>query len=275
MSAALEELLQIMRTLRDPQRGCAWDRVQTFASIAPSTLEEAFEVVDAIEREDLNQLKDELGDLLFQVVFHAQMASEQGRFDFEAVAAGMRDKLVRRHPHVFAGAAAPDARTQSQQWEALKAQERAAAAGDTPLSELDGVALALPALTRAVKLSKRAARVGFDWDRPQQTAAKVAEELDEVLAAIEEHAGGGPSAHIVEEIGDLLFAAANLARKVDVDAEGALRAANAKFERRFRFIEAAVRAAHADIRQLPLAALEALWEQAKRQERGATGLNDA
>ena len=231
--AAIDELLQIMRTLRDPRRGCPWDRAQNFASIAPSTLEEAYEVVDAIERGDWSQLRDELGDLLFQVVFHAQMAAEQNRFDFDSVAAAIRDKLVRRHPHVFAGAAAaPGLAEQSEQWEAIKARERGAAhaaaavagaahaaaavvaaansaaagaamadsaaavvpaAGDRATgvapSELDGVASALPALTRAVKLSKRAARVGFDWDHPEQTAAKVAEELREVLQAMQDRDG--------------------------------------------------------------------------------------
>jgi len=303
--AAIDELLQIMRTLRDPRRGCSWDRAQDFASIAPSTLEEAYEVVDAIERSDWPQLRDELGDLLFQVVFHAQMAAEQDRFDFDSVAAAICDKLIRRHPHVFAGAVAPDLAEQSEQWEAIKARERGAAhaaaagvaavvakagspsadgvsaAGDPaavavaadapvarpPASELDGVAYALPALTRAVKLSKRAARVGFDWERPEQTADKVAEELREVLQAMQDRDDAAPSAQVMEEVGDLLFAAANLARKLNVDAEGALRAANAKFERRFRHIEAALRAANEDISQTPLVRLEALWEAAKAAER--------
>ena len=265
MSAALDELLRIMRKLRDEQHGCPWDREQDFRSIAPSTLEEAYEVVDAIERADTAQLKDELGDLLFQVVFHAQMASELGHFDFDDVAAAINDELIRRHPHVFGDGAAADAKTQSLQWEALKAQERAAAAQGTP-SELDGVARSLPALTRAIKLSKRAARVGFDWDQPQQTAAKVAEELEEVLQAIGEADIPEASEHVFEEIGDLLFAAANLARKVHVDAESALRAANSKFERRFRHIEQALARMGADIRQVRLEELEALWNEAKRLE---------
>ena len=263
--AAIDELLQIMRALRDPQRGCPWDRAQDFASIAPSTLEEAYEVVEAIERGAPEQLCDELGDLLFQVVFHAQMAAELGRFDFADVAAAIRDKLVRRHPHVFAGASAPDLAGQSEQWERLKAEERAAAGAAH--SELAGVALALPALTRAVKLSRRAARVGFDWQRPEQTADKIGEELGEVLQAMRESPGPLPSPHLVEEVGDLLFATANLARKLNVDAEAALRAANAKFERRFHHIEAGLRAAGEDIAQTPLTRLEQLWEGAKAAER--------
>ena len=275
----LEQLLQIMQRLRDPRTGCPWDRQQSFASIAPSTLEEAYEVVDAIERgEQGATLRDELGDLLFQVVFHAQMADELGSFDFDAVAGAICDKLVRRHPHVFGDASAPDAAGQSLQWEALKSQERVAAAGGRVPSELEGVARALPALTRAVKLSRRAARVGFDWQEPRQTADKVAEELAEVLEASAERdppgaeAGSGRvSAHLFEEVGDLLFAVANLARKLEVDPERALRAANSKFERRFRHIERSLLKAGENIHETPLARLEALWEEAKRQEGPAQG----
>ncbi len=267
MSKPLDELLQIMRTLRDQQSGCPWDLRQTFASIAPSTLEEAYEVVDAIERDDLANLKDELGDLLFQVVFHSQMAQELGQFRFDDVAAAICAKLVRRHPHVFAGAPRPTAQGQSEDWETIKAAERAAAGGQGPASQLDGVPRALPAMTRAVKLSKRAARVGFDWDRPEQTAAKVEEELRELLQAIRENQNARPSAHVFEEMGDLLFAAANLARKLDVDAEAALRGANSKFEHRFRHMEQAARNNGADLSQLPLSTLEELWNAAKLEER--------
>ena len=269
--APIHTLLRIMRQLRDEAGGCAWDRRQTFASIAPSTIEEAYEVVDAIERGNLDELKDELGDLLFQVVFHSQMASEQGRFGFDDVAAAIGGKLVRRHPHVFADGRQLNAEQQSVEWEDIKARERAAANGGgmPDSSHLAGVPRALPALTRAVKLSKRAARVGFDWDEPQQTADKVAEELDEVLQAIRVNQQPVPSANLFEEIGDLLFAAANLARKVNVDAEAALRAANSKFERRFRHMEAAVRERGAVFEELPLAQLEQLWIAAKHAELNA------
>ena len=266
MATSLEELLQIMRTLRDERSGCPWDRAQTFASIAPSTLEEAYEVVDAIERGDTAHLKDELGDLLFQVVFHAQMAQERDQFSFDDVASAICAKLIRRHPHVFAAAPQPTVAQQSLYWEAIKAEERAAAAGDKPGSQLDGVPRALPALIRAVKLSKRAARVGFDWDLPDQTAAKVEEELQEVLQAIRENPDTTPSQNVFEEVGDLLFAVANLARKLDVDAESALRAANSKFERRFRHMEQAACGLGAAVAELPLERLEALWNAAKRAE---------
>ena len=278
MSSRIEELLAIMERLRAPD-GCPWDREQTFASIAPYTIEEAYEVADAIEREDLAHLKDELGDLLFQVVFHAQIARERGAFDFEAAAGAICDKLVRRHPHVFAGEGRPSAAEQSVLWENIKAGERSDArrtAADAA-SALDGVPRALPALMRAHKLSKRAARVGFDFEHASQTADKVAEELAEVReAAACEKAGGkdavdgppsaGPSEEIFEEIGDLLFAAANLARKLDVDAETALRAANAKFERRFRAMEELALARGEVFSSLSLAAQEALWLDVKRAE---------
>jgi MazG family protein len=235
-------------------------------------LEEAYEVVDAIERGNLAELKGELGDLLFQVVFHSQMASEQLQFDFDDVAAAICDKLVRRHPHVFANGRRLDAEQQSVEWENIKARERAAdtAGAVADSSHLAGVPRALPALTRAVKLSKRAARVGFDWDKPEQTAEKVAEELGEVLEALRANQQPSASANVFEEVGDLLFAAANLARKLNVDAEAALRAANSKFERRFRHIEAAVRERGAVFEQLPLEALEELWVSAKRAELNGT-----
>ncbi len=281
----MQELLGIMERLRAPD-GCPWDREQTFASIAPYTIEEAYEVADAIEREDLVHLKDELGDLLFQVVFHAQIARERGAFDFEAAAGAICDKLRRRHPHVFAGQGRLSAAEQSVVWENIKAEERSDArrGGAAAASALDGVPRALPALMRAHKLSKRAARVGFDFEHASQTADKVAEELAEVreaataheaAAALEIAARGGvagasppagPSREIFEEVGDLLFAAANLARKLDVDAEAALRAANAKFERRFRAMEARATARGEIFSSLSLAAQEALWLDVKRAE---------
>jgi ATP diphosphatase len=278
-ASRLTELLAIMERLRAGD-GCPWDRQQTFSSIAPYTIEEAYEVADAIEHGNLPHLKEELGDLLFQVVFHAQMAREAGAFDFESVAAAICDKLVRRHPHVFGGGAALTVAEQSVVWEDLKAHERrvaaagaaaadnpaagAAAAGDRA-SALDGVPQALPALMRAHKLSKRAARVGFDWEHASQTADKVEEELAEVREAAAAGAGA-PSREIVEEIGDLLFAAANLARKLDVDAEAALRAANAKFERRFRAMETLAAKRGEEFRNLNLAAQEMLWQEVKRGE---------
>jgi ATP diphosphatase len=275
MTARLLDLLAIMERLRGVD-GCPWDRVQTFASIAPYTVEESYEVADAIERGDMLHLKDELGDLLFQVVFHARIAEEGGHFDFDAVAAAICDKLVRRHPHVFgdgpaSGVEGPvSAAVQSVAWEELKARERAAEA----TSALDGVPLALPALMRAFKISKRAARVGFDFERPQETADKVAEELAEVREAIDLAAAdreraidtGATLRKVFEEVGDLLFAAANLARKLDIDAEAALRAANVKFERRFRGMERLAAQRGENFEGLSLAAQEALWQEVKRAD---------
>lgn len=271
MSSRLLDLLAIMERLRAPN-GCPWDRRQTFSSIAPYTIEEAYEVADAIERGDLQHLKEELGDLLFQVVFHAQIASEAGEFDFEAVAAAIGDKLVRRHPHVFAQIGALTAAEQSIAWEDAKAHERRAADGAPDGAgggALGGVPQALPALMRAYKLSKRAARVGFDWEHAGQTADKVAEELAEVRDAANRTAADGapaPSREIFEEVGDLLFAAANLARKLDVDAEAALRAANAKFERRFRAMEFLAAQRGEEFAAMNLAAQERLWQEVKRGE---------
>jgi ATP diphosphatase len=267
----MRELLAIMVRLRAAD-GCPWDREQSFASIAPYTIEEAYEVADAIERGDMPHLKDELGDLLFQVVFHAQIASEAQHFDFEAVAGAICDKLVRRHPHVFGSGGAVTPAEQSIAWEDIKAQERGAAAAGSPASHLDGVPRTLPALMRAFKLSKRAARVGFDFEHPGQTADKVAEELAEVREAAEQGPGAkgspsaGPSPEIFEEIGDLLFAAANLARKLDVDAEAALRSANAKFERRFRRMESLAAQRGEIFAELNLEAQEKLWQEVKRGE---------
>jgi nucleoside triphosphate diphosphatase len=265
MSARITELLAIMARLRSAD-GCPWDRQQTFASIAPYTVEEAYEVADAIERGDYGSLRDELGDLLFQVVFHSQMASESGEFDFEAVAGAICDKLTRRHPHVFGGGAPLSVVDQSAAWENIKAEERSAAAGRgaAEVSALHGVPNALPSLLRAYKLSKRAARAGFDFEHAGQCADKVAEELLEVRAASAASPAG--SAEIFEEVGDLLFAAANLARKLDVDAEGALRAANAKFERRFRGMESLAAQRGQVFSDLDLAAQEDLWQAVKRGE---------
>jgi MazG family protein len=271
MTARLRALIEIMERLRGVD-GCPWDRAQTFASVAPFTIEEAYEVADAAERGDMNHLKDELGDLLFQVIFHSQMAREAGHFDFEEVAGAIGDKLVRRHPHVFGGVSGPvdgppDVAAQLVTWENIKAAERASTAS----SALHGVPSALPALMRAFKLSKRAARVGFDFAHARETADKVAEELAEVREAFaQDGAGTEPgrpaSAQIVEEIGDLLFAAANLARKLEVDPETALRAANAKFERRFRGMERLAAQRGQPFESLGLEAQEALWQEVKRAE---------
>ena len=271
MTGRLDELLAIMERLRGAN-GCPWDRAQTFATIAPFTIEEAYEAADAAERGDMAHLKDELGDLLFQVVFYAQMAAEAGLFDFAAIAAAICDKLIRRHPHIFGagseGAQPRDAAAQLAVWEDIKALERSAA-GPGPRggsSALDGVPPALPALMRAHKLSKRAARVGFDFAVAAETADKVAEELAEVRVAAAENPGPPASPEIFEEIGDLLFAAANLARKLDVDAEAALRAANGKFERRFRGMERLAAQRGEKFETLDLAAQEALWQEIKRAE---------
>jgi nucleoside triphosphate diphosphatase len=269
MSKRIDELLSIMARLRAPG-GCPWDRQQTFASIAPYTIEEAYEVADAIERSDMPHLKDELGDLLFQVVFHAQIASEAQDFDFEMVAGAICDKLRRRHPHVFAGQVPLNAAEQSAAWEEIKAIERGTLEGSgsasASTSALHGVPHALPALMRAYKLSKRAARVGFDFEHAGQSADKVTEELEEVRAAAADSHDAAASARIFEEVGDLLFAAANLARKLDVDAEAALRAANLKFERRFRGMETLAGERGESFAQLELADQELLWQAVKRAE---------
>ena len=263
MSDAIDRLLEIMARLRDKERGCPWDREQDFATIAPYTIEEAYEVADAIARDDRAALKDELGDLLFQVVFHARMAEEAGLFAFDDVAAAIADKMVRRHPHVFGTAEIASAAAQSQAWEEHKAEERRARARAAGAAEsvLDGVALALPALLRAVKIQSRAARIGFDWPRAAAVLPKIAEEIGELGHEIE--TGAGPEA-IEDELGDLLFAVANLARKLDLDPEAALRRATGKFERRFRQVEA--RAAEEGVGS-DLDALEALWQRVKREER--------
>lgn len=247
----ISRLAAIMERLRDPETGCPWDVQQDFASIAPYTIEEAYEVADAIERTDMDALKDELGDLQLQIVFHARMAEESGHFALADVLDGICDKMVRRHPHVFG----PDTENgeSGPGWEAIKAAERAEKGGN---SALDGVANALPALLRAEKLQKRAARTGFDWPDSTGPKRKVAEEIAEVECAKNE-------SERVEEIGDLLFAVVNWARHLDIDPEAALRAANAKFEQRFRFMEDC---AGAEFSALSLDAMEALWDAAKADE---------
>ena len=267
---AIDRLLEVMRRLRDPQSGCPWDIEQTFATIAPYTIEEAYEVADAIAVGDMAALREELGDLLLQVVYHAEIAAEAGSFDFDAVAATIADKMIARHPHVFGDAEIRSAAAQTLAWEARKAAERQAkaAASGHRASVLDGVALALPALTRAEKIQKRAARVGFDWPDSAQVFDKIHEEIDEVRAEIQAESAGGTagSDRIEDEIGDLLFAVANLARHLKVDGEAALRRANGKFERRFRAIEERLAAQGKTADESSLDELEALWAAVKTDE---------
>ncbi|WP_179197351.1 nucleoside triphosphate pyrophosphohydrolase [Stenotrophomonas rhizophila] len=263
--AELERLLGIMARLRDPLQGCPWDLQQDFASIAPYTIEEAYEVADAIDRGDLDDLCDELGDLLLQVVFHAQMASEQGAFGFADVARAISDKMQRRHPHVFAQVQVDGAEDVNSNWESIKRAERAAK-GDADTSELAGISRGLPEWQRAVKLQARAARVGFDWPGPAPVLDKVREELDEVAAEFARGPVQDNQARLEEELGDLLFVCANLARHAKVDVGAALRHANHKFERRFRAMEAQAAAAGASMAGLDLEAQERLWEQAKAAE---------
>jgi ATP diphosphatase len=261
---AFRELARIMARLRDPEAGCPWDLEQDFATIAPYTIEEAYEVADAIERGDMVELRDELGDLLFQVMFHSRMAEEAGAFSLADVVAAINDKMIRRHPHVFGEKDVRSAHEQTVAWEVMKAAERARkAAPEGPASALDGVARALPALLRAEKLQKRAARTGFDWTETPPIFDKLEEEVAEVKAAI---AGGDP-AEIEDEVGDLLFVAANLARRLDIDPEQALRKANAKFERRFRAMEAAAAAEGVDFASLSLDEQEVYWQRVKAAER--------
>jgi MazG family protein len=266
---AVAALLALMARLRDPQRGCPWDREQTFRTIAPYTIEEAYEVADAVEQDEPLKLREELGDLLFQVVFHARMAEEKGWFDFAAVARGIREKLIRRHPHVFADPGlGADAGQLSQQWEEQKARERAQAAGqaaEADHSALADVPRALPALTRAAKLGRRAARVGFDWEHASQVRDKVLEEVREIEEALADEGQARDEGKLAEEVGDLLFAVANWSLHLAIDPEAALRAANAKFERRFRRMEALAAARGAQLRSLDAAQWDALWRQAKRE----------
>lgn len=257
----IDRLLAIMARLRDPDGGCPWDVEQTFATIAPYTVEEAYEVADAIERGDLSDLKEELGDLLLQVVFHSRMAEEQGAFSFEDVARAISDKMIRRHPHVFGQGTYESLEHQKAGWEELKAEERAAKGRHGSL--LDDVPISLPALTRAVKLSKRAAGVGFVWPTVQEVVAKLHEEVAELEAEI----AAGDLEKARQEMGDVLFVVANLARTLDVDPEDALRATNAKFVRRFRYIEDRLRDRGKTPAQSDLAEMDALWDEIRAAEK--------
>ena len=265
MSADIERLIEIMAALRTPESGCPWDLEQDFRSIAPYTIEEAYEVAEAIERADLDDLKDELGDLLLQVVFHARMAEEQGVFAFDDVARAICDKLVRRHPHVFGGGGGLDADGVALQWSEIKAREKAEKGADAPGSLLDGVPLALPALTRAVKLQRKASAVGFDWNDAVHVLDKIREETEEVAAELSAP-GAVASPALEAEIGDLLFVVSNLARHAKVDPEQALRGANAKFERRFRHIERRLAERGVACAEASLDEMEALWIEAKLLE---------
>jgi ATP diphosphatase len=266
MSEQTNRLLGIMARLRDPDGGCPWDLEQDFASIAPYTIEEAYEVAEAIARKDMNELRDELGDLLLQVVFHARMAEEEKLFDFEAVAESISDKMIRRHPHVFAGESVESTEAQSVSWEIQKAEERAAKAaedGREP-SALDGVSVTLPAQTRAVKLARRAARTGFDWPDTVSVLAKLEEEIGELRQEMDM---GSEPARLEDELGDVLFSVANLARHLDIDPEAALRRTNAKFEYRFRFVEDRLREADRTLQDATLEEMDRLWEEAKAAAR--------
>jgi len=271
-SGDIAGLLNIMARLRDRESGCPWDVAQTFATIAPYTIEEAYEVADAIDRNDLDDLRDELGDLLLQVVFHARMAEEQGAFAFADVVAAISDKMTRRHPHVFADARVEDAEGQTRAWDAHKRAERDAA-GHADASALAGIARGLPEWQCAIKLQQRAARVGFDWPGPEPVIAKLHEEIDEVrveLAAVAA-APDDPSARdkLEDEIGDLLFVCANLARHAKVDPGSALRRANRKFERRFRAMETLAAADGIELATLSLEAQDRYWDRAKAEEKTA------
>lgn len=255
---SINKLLEVMRALRDPDNGCPWDLEQDFSTIAPYTIEEAYEVADAIERQDFEDLRSELGDLLFQVVFYAQLAEEQGYFSFEDVAAGISDKMVRRHPHVFGSNEERASGKLDGSWEEIKEQERAGAAD---ASALAGVARALPALKRAQKLGKRASRVGFDWPDRRGVKDKIREEMDELEVAISTR----DAMHIEEELGDTFFAVVNLARHLDIDPEKALAGANRKFERRFRLMEAAIESDNLNMRDMSLERLDRFWRKAKRE----------
>jgi MazG family protein len=265
-SSPIERLRGVMARLRSPEGGCPWDIEQTFATIAPYTIEEAYEVADAIERQDFSDLREELGDLLLQPIYHAQMASEAGHFDIGDVIYGITEKLIRRHPHVFGDLDASDSDAAKGRWEAIKTEERAAKAarkGETTPSVLDDVATPLPALARAEKLTKRAAKVGFDWPDYASVRAKAVEELDEVDEAVA--AGDPAAAH--EEIGDLLFAVVNLARHAGVDAEAALRDANLKFTRRFHYVEARCREDDIEPGNAGLERLDGYWNEIRKADK--------
>ena len=253
-----QRLLHVMQQLRDPESGCSWDKKQNFTSLIPYTLEEAYEVVDAIERDDMQDLQSELGDLLFQVVFHSQLAEEQGLFDFEQVAGGIADKLTRRHPHVFSDVVYANEVEQKQAWEILKAAERAEKEAENH-TILSGVAKNLPALVQCKKIQDRAANHGFDWVEVEPVYDKVLEELDEVKEAWE----SGDQGHIEEEIGDLLLVAVNLARHMNVDPEQALKKSTQKFTKRFQYIEQKVEQSGREVRKCELSELDALWNEAK------------
>ena len=263
---AIDRLLDVMAKLRDPETGCPWDVAQDFATIAPYTIEEAYEVAEAIAEKDWPALKDELGDLLFQVVFYAQMAREDGLFDFEIIAEGVAEKMVRRHPHVFGDVSVADAEAQTDAWEAHKAAERTAKAeaeGRT-VSVLDGVTTALPALTRAAKLQASAARVGFDWPVVAAVIDKIDEEIGELRVEFD---AGADRDRVMDEIGDLLFACVNLVRHAGIDPESALRQGNAKFERRFRRIEEMLSEDGRNPEQSSLEEMDRLWDAVKAEER--------
>ncbi|RDD62086.1 nucleoside triphosphate pyrophosphohydrolase [Ferruginivarius sediminum] len=267
--SGIERLLHVMARLRDPESGCPWDIEQTFETIAPYTIEEAYEVAEAIRQGDMGELRDELGDLLLQVVYHARMAEEDGNFDFDAVAGHVAEKMIRRHPHVFGDDTIETAEAQTVNWEEQKAAERqrkADAAGHAP-SALDGIALGLPALMRAWKLQKRAARVGFDWPKAREVLDKLDEEIAELRHELDT---GGTKARVQDEVGDLLFTVANLARKLGIDPEEALRDCNAKFERRFRDVERQLDGDGRAAGDCTLEELENLWQKAKHREPSAS-----
>jgi nucleoside triphosphate diphosphatase len=272
----ISRLLEIMAALRTPNTGCPWDLEQDFSTIAPYTIEEAYEVADAIARHDLDDLRDELGDLLLQVVFHARMAEEQGAFDFGGVVEAITAKMVRRHPHVFGDAQGLSASAVEDLWHDIKAQEKAAKAAKVanagPGSEgaLAGVPVTLPALTRALKLQQKASKVGFDWNDPRSVLAKIREEADEIEAALD----AGDKKHAATEAGDLMFAVVNLARHLDADPEGTLRMTNRKFERRFAWIERALAARGKTPSAATLAEMDALWDAAKAAERTAAAAGE-
>jgi ATP diphosphatase len=256
----IRSLLEIMASLRTPGTGCPWDLQQDFSTIAPYTIEEAYEVADAIERGDLADLRDELGDLLLQVVFHSRLAEEAGAFAFADVVEAITTKMIRRHPHVFAGADADTPAKVKERWEAIKAEEKSKRRRDAnPGGILDDVPLSAPALTRAVALQKRAGSVGFDWNDPRAVLAKMREEIGE----LEHELDAGDRQRLGEELGDILFAAANLARHLKVDPEAALRATNAKFVKRFKYIEAALQSRGQPLAKATLDEMEALWNEAK------------
>ncbi len=267
-SRNIARLIEIMAALRTPKTGCPWDLAQNFATIAPYTIEEAYEVADAVARNDLADLKEELGDLLLQVVFHARMAEEQDAFDFGDVVEAITEKLVRRHPHVFGEARASDAHAVKGLWEEIKAEEKMRRQGPQTQGALAGVPIALPALTRALKLQAKASLVGFDWNDPHAVLRKIREEADEIEAALAgAETGVASKRHAAAEVGDLLFAAVNLARHLDADPEALLRGTNDKFERRFAAIERALAARGKAPQQATLEEMDALWDEAKAAEK--------